>query len=782
MSQAGRKRKAVTKDSASSEEVALADGLGNGLLHDILSQSEDESATSQDEDNEDSSDLDAEDEEDEADLDSDEVPSDDEDAPAKQLRREALGHAKSRNAQANGIHDDDSDHDISTTRAYTVTQDAHGNPRYVYRDIDPVYDSDDSDAKEATNTIGNIPLSFYDSYPHIGYDIDGKKVMRPAKGAALDALLESIEVPKGWTGLTDPATGEPLKLSTEELNVLKRLTRNELPEGGYDPYPDMIEYFSGRVEAMPLSAAPEPKRRFIPSKHEAKRVMKMVKAIREGRILPYKAPIEGEAEDDGTKRYDIWADETPRPDHAMNVPAPKLPPPGYEESYHPPPEYLPDMDEKAAWAAAEDSDREKDFLPADHDALRKVPGYGRFVKDKFERCLDLYLAPRVRRSKLNIDPESLLPKLPTPEELRPFPSRCDIVFRGHAGRVRSLAVDPQGILLASGGDDGTVRLWALDTGRELWRVRLSADEAVNVVRWRPGATASVLAAACGADIFLMAPDAPLVLGADADAVRAHRELLHAGWQAAAAATASATPGKAGAATWRRPDAALQEQGVLVQVSVRSAVKVLSWHRRGDYFASVSPAGQSGAVAIHTLSRHQTQQPFRRLKGLAQAVRFHPSKPVLFVATQRTIRSYDLVAQAQLKALQPGARWISGFDVHPGGEHLVVASYDRKLLWMDLDLSPRPYKTLRYHAKAIRAARFHQGGYPLFGDASDDGSVQVFHGKVVGDLMENASIVPLKVLRGHEVVAGLGVLDLDWHPTEPWCVSAGADGTCRLWRP
>ena len=94
---------------------------------------------------------------------------------------------------------------------------------------------------------------------------------------------------------------------------------------------------------------------------------------------------------------------------------------------------------------------------------------------------------------------------------------------------------------------------------------------------------------------------------------------------------------------------------------------------------------------------------------------------------------------------------------------------------------RPYKTLRYHKKAIRAVKFHQGGLPLFADASDDGSLQIFHGKVVGDLMENASIVPLKVLRGHQVQKELGVMDIDWHPREPWCVSAGADGTCRLWK-
>lgn len=121
-------------------------------------------------------------------------------------------------------------------RPFRVVKDANGGERYEYEEIDAVYDSDDTDAQGPTNTIGNIPLSFYDSYPHIGYDINGKKIIRPATGEALDALLDSIELPKGWTGLTDPETGKPLNLSQEELELLRRLQMNEVPEEGYDPY------------------------------------------------------------------------------------------------------------------------------------------------------------------------------------------------------------------------------------------------------------------------------------------------------------------------------------------------------------------------------------------------------------------------------------------------------------------------------------------------------------------------------------------------------------------
>lgn len=469
-----KKRKAGV--SAEKTESDIDPGLTAGDLDGAFSEEEvsEENLSDEEEGIEDTS---AEENVDDEEIPSDEVPSEDEENIRDQIRQLKTDDGTGESLRPGRRRLDE---DKKLQANYRVEQNANGNPRYVYDEINPVYDSDDSDAPQAANTIGNIPLSFYDSYPHIGYDINGKKISRPAKGEALDALLDSIDLPEGWTGLTDPATGKPLNLGKDELDVLRRLTRNEEPSEGYDPYPDMVEWFTSQQEIMPLSAAPEPKRRFIPSKHEQKRVMKIVKAIKEGRIQPYRLPEDREEREVDYKTYDIWADEQPRPDHIMNVPAPKLPPPGYAESYHPPPEYLPDENEKKAFEDADEEDREKDFLPADHSALRKVPGYGRFVKDKFERCLDLYLAPRVRRSKLNIDPESLLPKLPSPDELRPFPTVCATLYRGHEGRVRSVSIDPTGVYVASGGDDGTVRVWELLSGRQVWHARLSTDETVNV--------------------------------------------------------------------------------------------------------------------------------------------------------------------------------------------------------------------------------------------------------------------------------------------------------------
>lgn len=136
-------------------------------------------------------------------------------------------------------------------------------------------------------------------------------------------------------------------------------------------------------------------------------------------------------------------------------------------------------------------------------------------------------------------------------------------------------------------------------------------------------------------------------------------------------------------------------------------------------------------------------------------------------------------QELLKTLQTSVKWVSSIDVHPGGDNVIISSYDKKVCWFDMDLSARPYKSLRYHTKAVRQVAYHRR-YPLFASASDDGTIQIFYGMVYNDLLQNPLIVPVKILRGHDVKDGLGVLNIEFHPTQPWIFSSGADGTLRLW--
>ena len=52
--------------------------------------------------------------------------------------------------------------------------------------------------RQNPNRVGNIPMHWYDDLPHIGYNVEGKKVFRPARGDELDKFLKTVEDPTAW--------------------------------------------------------------------------------------------------------------------------------------------------------------------------------------------------------------------------------------------------------------------------------------------------------------------------------------------------------------------------------------------------------------------------------------------------------------------------------------------------------------------------------------------------------------------------------------------------------
>lgn len=90
--------------------------------------------------------------------------------------------------------------------------------------------------------------------------------------------------------------------------------------------------------------------------------------------------------------------------------------------------------------------------------------------------------------------------------------------------------------------------------------------------------------------------------------------------------------------------------------------------------------------------------------------------------------YDLVKQELVRKLSPGVQWVSCVALHPAGDNLVAGSFDRRLAWFDLELSAKPYRTLRLHGTAVRSVAFHPR-YPLFASAGDDPYIVVSHGMV-----------------------------------------------------
>ncbi|GAA5820298.1 hypothetical protein JCM11251_005563 [Rhodosporidiobolus azoricus] len=678
-------------------------------------------------------------------------------------------------------------------RSKVVRSELTGKEKTVWdEEIEAEYASDSS-TEETDNRVGAIPQYWYDHLPHIGYDINGQKVLRPATGDELDKFLDGVEDENGgWTTVKDKLHQKDVPLTEEELELIQRLAKAENPDESYDPYAPTIPYFTSQVMETPLSGRPEPKSRFLPSKWEHKKVMKIVRAIRSGRIVPRRPGAPSTSEPSKPRFYALWStSDVPAAPHAMHMPAPKLAPPGHNESYNPPEEYLWNKEEEKEFDELEKDEKKGKVVPRKFAALRNVPAYSEFVQERFDRCLDLYLAPRMlrRRPKLDIkDASELLPRLPSPQELRPFPTTRSVVYAHPKGvKVRCTSIDPTGMWVVTGAEDGEVRLWELSTGRCAMRWTLGGSdgkggkEPVLGLEWCPDREKSLFVAATATTLHLISP-LPLLNPTVASRTSQFALSAFNSTSTNDAGEKIRPPTQPEGVAWRKAskEGSGRDEGRLLEIEVPGhEVRQVTWHKRGDYFASVATPAGARSVLIHQLSKHHTQAPFAKLKGEVQRVQFHPGRPQFFVATQRHVRIYDLMKQQLVKTLNPGLKWISSLDIHPLGDNLLVGSYDRRLVWHDLDLSVTPYKTLKYHSRALRSVAFHPT-LPLFASSSDDGSLHIFHSTVYADLLTNPLIVPLKVLKGHDVTESLGVLDVKWHPREAWCVSVGADGVGRLW--
>ncbi|XP_024518747.1 ribosome biogenesis protein BOP1 homolog isoform X1 [Selaginella moellendorffii] len=634
-------------------------------------------------------------------------------------------------------------------------------------------DESDSSEDEAPprNTVGEIPLEFYKDEEHIGYDRAGRKLKKQARKDQLDSFLDRSDDPKDWHKVYDEYNDEYVELTKEEMGMISRIRQGKLPHAEVDAYQPYVDWFDWDGKGHPLSNAPEPKRRFIPSKWEAKKVVKLVRALRKGWIKldkPKEKP----------RFYLMWGDDLKVNEKTANglayIPAPKAKLPGHEESYNPPVEYIPSEEEINSYQLMYEEDRPK-FIPKKFDSLRHVPAYAEFIKEIFERCLDLYLCPRTRKKRLNIDPDSLLPKLPKPKDLQPYPTTCFLEYKGHTGAVSSISADPTGEWLLSGSRDGTVRVWEVQTGRckKVWDMGGS----VFCVAWNPNPALPVVAIAVSNDVVLLDPEV-----GDEEVQLNIAKLLAV--QPSTSEPTENTP----LIGWKRHD---KLRGI--QLSHQQNVVRVSWHNKGDYFVSVSPDGNNRAVLVHQLSKQQSQNPFRKHHGRVADVLFHPARPFMFVATKMHVRVYNLAKQELSKKLITGLQEISSMALHSGGDNLILGSKGAKLCWFDMDLSVKPYKTIKNHKEDINAVAFHKS-YPLFASCSDDLSTHVFHGMVYSDLMQNPLIVPLKILHGHQKgerspsgssmlqsypATSPGVSDIKFHPTQPWLFTAGADSVIKL---
>lgn len=98
------------------------------------------------------------------------------------------------------------------------------------------YEYDSSDQEDICNTVGNVPMKWYNDYNHLGYDWEGKKIPKPEKGDELDNFLKRMEDPDFWRTIKDSQTGQNIILSETDIDLIVRIQKQKIPDVQFDEY------------------------------------------------------------------------------------------------------------------------------------------------------------------------------------------------------------------------------------------------------------------------------------------------------------------------------------------------------------------------------------------------------------------------------------------------------------------------------------------------------------------------------------------------------------------
>ena len=614
------------------------------------------------------------------------------------------------------------------------------------------YDSDSSDEDVLIRT-GDVPREWYDSYQHVGYDINAKKVQKPEQEDEIEKFIKQANDKNWWRNIYDDKNNKTMFLSDKDLSLINRIRKNYFASKSAAK----DEYFEDDIpyQIHPLSNHIRGKKAFGMSKNERKAINRLVYLYKNG-LMSMDPPKQEEEQ-----HYDIWEyekDSTLAPYHpSLGYQAPKRELPATEESYNPP-------------------NSEKESI------LRKVPRYDNLIEEELERCCDLFLSARMIKKKTNIKESDILPDLPNPEELKPFPSRETILFKGHESSIRSIVCDINPNFLISADNGNFVHFWDISTAKIVTRIDLKEKiKTIAVNEYM-----KLVAVCCESHVFFILPRY-LNKKAKHQMVDLIQNKIYPLIREKEKEKKEISPDDQtntvnDAFVWKIPkeNSKKEKDGIVFYLKwQQGAVKDFVWHVKGDYFATLSKNAQGKSqVYIHSITKMTYQLPISHIKGNVNAMSFHPNKPYFIVGTNTNIFIYNLQKQELVRKFISNLPTISKISIHKNGSDLVVGSKGGKVAWFQIELSDKPFKMMDYHEDKIKSVEYHKS-YPLFLSCSRNGKIVVYHGKVTEEEITDPLIVPLKVLKCSHTKNG-NYTCATFHPKQPWIFSGGEDGIIRLW--
>lgn len=234
--------------------------------------------------------------------------------------------------------------------------------------------------------------------------------------------------------------------------------------------------------------------------------------------------------------------------------------------------------------------------------------------------------------------------------------QCVDILKGHRQSIRSLAISPDGEILASGSDDKTIKLWELATGEELCTLR--------------GHSKSVGSIAISAD------GETLASGSDDKTIKL--------WQL----TTGLQIGTVTLGGWFSGDA--------------GCVYAIAISPDGQLLASLS---SSGAVQLWNL---KTGQEIHRLQGdtsWVHSIAMSPDGQTLAAGSDdRMIKLWDISTGRRLRILRGHTSWVRTLAFSPDGRMLASGSSDTTIKLWDTKTGQELY-TLKGHERSVHSVAF-----------------------------------------------------------------------------
>ncbi len=326
-------------------------------------------------------------------------------------------------------------------------------------------------------------------------------------------------------------------------------------------------------------------------------------------------------------------------------------------------------------------------------------------------------------------------------------------LEGHSGPVNDVAITPDGRRAVSASGDHTLKVWNLETGRDLCTLE--------------GHSKSVFGVA-------ITPDARCAVSASGDHtlkvwdLEVGRELCtlegHSGWVSRVAITPDG----------RRAVSASEDRTLKVwDLQSGSDVRTLKGHSRWVSSVAITPDGHRAVSASEDNTLRlwdlETGQELRTFEGhlgkvLGVAMTAHGMRAVSASADKR-IKVWDLQTGRDLCTLEGHSGAVTGVAITPDAGRALSASEDKTVKVWDVR-TERGFRTLEGHSNAVRCVAMTPDGRRAV-SGSEDETLKLW------DLETGRE---RRTLVGHSSwVSSVAVT-----PDRRQAVSACNDGTLKVW--